>query len=140
MFRLEKVFQNDDSGLIYFATLIKTIFLFFLIYIAAILQKNTVYDLFSLTVFKKTNYFFYSFFITLSYLFFSFLIKNKRFYKKNFISFLTEDILSLIISNILLFSILFIFQKQFSIDLNFLYMNLTIFLGMLIIHFYLNRD
>ena len=139
MFRLEKVFQNDDSGLIYFATLIKTIFLFFLIYIAAILQKNTVYDLFSLTVFKKTNYFFYSFFITLSYLFFSFLIKNKRFYKKNFISFLTEDILSLIISNILLFSILFIFQKQFSIDLNFLYMNLTIFLGMLIIHFYLNR-
>ena len=72
MFRLEKVFQNDDSGLIYFATLIKTIFLFFLIYIAAILQKNTVYDLFSLTVFKKTNYYFYSFFITLSYLFFFF--------------------------------------------------------------------
>ena len=56
MFRLEKVFQNDDS-IIYFATLIKQ-FLFFLIYIAAILQKNTVYDLFSLTVFKKTNYFF----------------------------------------------------------------------------------
>ena len=139
MFRLEKVFQNDDSGLIYFATLIKTIFLFFLIYITAILQKNTVYDLFSFTVFKKTNYYFYSFFITLSYLFFSFLIKNKRFYKKNFISYLTEDISSLIISNILLFSILFIFQKQFSIDLNFLYMNLTIFLGMLIIHFYLNR-
>ena len=98
MFRLEKVFQNDDSGFIYFASLIKTLFLFILIYCSALLQNNTVYDLFSLEKFKATNFYTYSFIITFFYLIFSLSIKNKRYFKKNFISFLKEDVLSLIIS------------------------------------------
>ena len=57
MFRLEKVFQNDDSGFIYFTTFLKSILLFFIIYVSAILQKNTIYDLLSLDTFKNTGFY-----------------------------------------------------------------------------------
>ena len=36
--------------------LLKTLFLFILIYSSALLQNNTVYDLFSLEKFKATNF------------------------------------------------------------------------------------
>ena len=138
MFRLEKVFQNDDSGFIYFTSLLKTLFLFILIYSSALLQNNTVYDLFSLEKFKATNFYTYSFIITFFYLIFSLSIKNKRYFKKNFISFLKEDVLSLIISNLIVFSYFFIFQKKFIINLEYFYLNLTVLLGMLAIHIYFN--
>ena len=76
MFRLEKVFQNDDSGFIYFTSLIKTLFLFILIYCFALLQNNTVYDLFSLEKFKATNFYNYSFIIT--FFLFNLFFKYKK--------------------------------------------------------------
>ena len=127
MFRLEKVFQNDDSGFIYFTTFVKTLFLFILIYCSAILQKNTVYDLFSIEIFKATNFYSYSLITTFFYLIICLIIKNKRYFKKNFISFLREDILSLIISNLLVFSFFFIFQEKFIINLEYFYVNLTVY-------------
>ena len=138
MFRLEKVFQNDDSGFIYFTTFVKTLFLFILIYCSAILQKNTVYDLFSIEIFKATNFYSYSLITTFFYLIICLIVKNKRYFKKNFISFLREDVLSLIISNLLVFSFFFIFQEKFIINLEYFYVNLTVLSGMLLIHFYFN--
>ncbi len=138
MFRLEKVFQNDDSGFIYFIIFAKTIVLFILIYCSAILQKNTIYDLFSIDVFKKTNFYSYAFIITIFYLICSLSIKNKRYFKNNFISFLREDVLSLIISNILIFSYFFLLNEDFVISLEYLNLNLIVLIGLLALHIYFN--
>ncbi len=138
MFRLEKVFQNDDSVFIYYVTFLKTLFLFILIYCFAILQKNTVYDLISFEIFKKSNFYNYTIIVTIFYLIFSLSIKNKRYFRRNFISFIREDIFSLVISNFLAFSFFFLFKKEFIIDVDYLNLNLVIFLGMLGLHIYFN--
>ena len=138
MFRLEKVFQNDDSVFIYYVTFLKTLFLFILIYCFAILQKNTVYDLISFEIFKKSNFYNYTIIVTIFYLIFSLSIKNKRYFRRNFISFIREDIFSLVISNFFAFSFFFLFKKEFIIDVDYLNLNLVIFLGMLGLHIYFN--
>ena len=45
MFKLEKVFQNDDSAYILFTNVIKSILIYFSIYIFSILEKNSVYEI-----------------------------------------------------------------------------------------------
>ena len=138
MFRLEKVFQNDDSGFIYFTTFLKSILLFFIIYVSAILQKNTIYDLLSLDTFKNTGFYLYSIVLTSLYFVFSYTIKNTRYYKKNFISFLKEDLLSIIIANLLCFSFFFIFKKNFLFNAEYLNISISVIIGMSLIHFYFN--
>ena len=91
MFRLEKVFQNDDSGFILFVNFIKSISLFLSTYIFIVLRNNSIYDLFNFEIFKSSNYVVFSVFIFLIYFIFSFFFKNRNNYQKNFISFLKED-------------------------------------------------
>ena len=67
MFKLEKVFQNDDSGYYLFISFIKSSILFVSIYFFSILEKNSIYDLLNFEIFKNSNYFIYS--ITISILF-----------------------------------------------------------------------
>ena len=105
MLKLEKVFQNNDSAYIYFITFLKYILLFLSIYIFSILEKNTVYDLFDYSLFIKSEYYIYSLAVTSIYLAISISIKDTKNYQKNFLSFLKEDLLSLIASNIFIFSI-----------------------------------
>ena len=59
MFKLEKVFQNDDKGFILFTEVIKTLFIFFSIYIFAILESHSIYQLFNYDIFINSNYFQY---------------------------------------------------------------------------------
>jgi len=139
MFRLEKVFQNDDSGFIYFVIFFKTIILFSSIYITSILQYDTIYDLISLEVFKNTNFFIYSFFLTLLFFIFCFLLKDTRYYKKNFISFIKEDLLILVISNFITFSIFLIFKFNFIFNLDYIYLNIVIVGTTMISHLYFNN-
>ena len=82
MFRLEKVFQNDDSGYILFVNSIKSLTLFFSTYLFVILSKNSIYDLLNFELFKNSNYFFFSFFIFAIYFTFSFFLKNRTEYQK----------------------------------------------------------
>ena len=63
MFKLEKVFQNDDSGYILYINIIKSLSLCFFTYLFVILNKNSIYDLFNFEIFKKSNYYIFSFFI-----------------------------------------------------------------------------
>ena len=76
MFRLEKVFQNDDSGYILFVNFIKSLTLFFSTYLFVILSKNSIYDLINFGLFKNSNYYIFSFFIAVVYFIFSFFLKN----------------------------------------------------------------
>ena len=102
MFKLEKVFQNDDTGYYFFINFIKTLIIFLSIYIFSILEKNSLFDLLDYKIFTNSKYFLYSFSISFLYFIISFNFKKKE-YKKNFISFIKEDILNIIICHIVLF-------------------------------------
>ena len=139
MFRLEKVFQNDDSGFIYFSSFIKFFFLFIGIYIFSILQNNNIYELLNFNIFFKSHLYFYSYFVVFFYLISSLSIKNKRVYQRNFLSFLKEDILSLIISNFITFSIFFVINKKFMVNSEFLALIVTKTIILVILKLYFNK-
>ena len=44
MFRLEKVFQNDDKFFIFNSNLIKCLSIFIMFYLFSILEKNSIYE------------------------------------------------------------------------------------------------
>jgi len=135
MFRLEKVFQNNDSAYILFVNIIKTSVIFFSFYIFSILENNTIYDLFNSTIFKNSKYFYISIFVSLIFFFLSFIFKEFTVYKKNFLSFLKEDALNLIASILITFSIFFIISNNFELDIKFIYLifflNINLFLSKL---------
>ena len=72
MFRLEKVFQNDDSGYILFSNLAKSLLLLIFSYIHIILSNNSIYELNNYQIFKHSNYFLYSILLSINYFIFSF--------------------------------------------------------------------
>ena len=55
MFRLEKVFQNDDSGYILFSILIKSLILFATTYIFIILSDYSIYELTDYKIYKNSK-------------------------------------------------------------------------------------
>ena len=81
MFKLEKVFQNDDTGYYLFINFIKSLILFISIYIFSILEKNSIYDLLNFEIFKNSKYFIYSILISILFFVISF-IQKKKYIKK----------------------------------------------------------
>ena len=124
MFRLEKVFQNDDSVYILFTNFIKSLLLLLTTYIFAILIDNSIYELNDYNIFISSNFFFYSFFLSIIYFIISLILKSKKDYKKNFISFLKEDIFNIFISVIFTFALIFIFSVNFIIGDKFIYLTI----------------
>ena len=122
MFKLEKVFQNDDTGYYLFINFIKSSILFISIYFFSILEKNTIYDLLNFEIFNDSKYLIYSILISIFFFVISFHSK-KKVYQKNFISFLKEDVAGFILASIFTFSIFFVFEINFKIDLHTLYLN-----------------
>ena len=121
MFKLEKVFQNDDKGFVLFTNIIKAFTLFCSIYIYSIFENLTIYQLFDFSIFVRSEYFLYALFLPILFLIII-SSNNKRYYDKNFISFLKKDILSFIFSNILIFSFFFIFNVDLNFNKNLLYL------------------
>ena len=111
MFKLEKVFQNNDLAYIHLIKFIKSFLILLSYYIFSILEKNSVYELLDFQIFTNSRYFL--FFIASIFKFFLlYSIFNKSSsYNKNFLSFLNYDILSLFLSYLIIFSLFFIFQK-----------------------------
>ena len=122
MNRIEKVLQNDDSAYIYFIKLTKTLIVFISFYLFSILEKNSIYELTDIKIFINSKYFLIAFFFSISYFIITiFFIQNKIF-KHNFISFIKEDLVPIFISQILIFSIYFLLNKIFIINLEYLYL------------------
>jgi exopolysaccharide biosynthesis polyprenyl glycosylphosphotransferase len=138
MFKLEKVFQNDDTGYYLFINFIKSSILFISIYFFSILEKNTIYDLLNFEIFNDSKYFIYSILISIFFFVISFHSK-KKIYQKNFISFLKEDIADFILANIFTFSIFFVFEINFKIDLHTLYLNVYLLTVLGILKLYFNN-
>ena len=130
MFRLEKVFQNDDTFFIKISSLLKVISILLSIYIFSILEFKTIFDLFNINIYTNSKYYDISIFIIPIYFLISIFSNNTNKYKSNFIIFLRYDILPLIISILLYLVFCFIFE--INLTLSFLYM---IFLTIFILYF-----
>jgi exopolysaccharide biosynthesis polyprenyl glycosylphosphotransferase len=135
MFRLEKVFQNDDSGYYLFINFLKSLILFISIYFFSILEKNTIYDLLNFKIFKDSHHFLYSIFLSISFFIISFRSK-KKVYQRNFISFLKEDGVNFISANIILF---LIFEINFEISLFNVYLVIYLLIILAMLKFYFNN-
>jgi len=122
MFRLEKVFQNDDNFYILLSNLIKFILLLATSFIFVILYNNPIYELNNYRIFINSNYFFYSILLSITYLIISFFLKSKKEYKKNFLFFLKEDILNILISVVFTLFVIFIFRINFKLEIQFVYL------------------
>jgi exopolysaccharide biosynthesis polyprenyl glycosylphosphotransferase len=138
MFNLEKVFQNDDTGYYLFINFIKSLILFISIYFFSILEKNTIYDLLNFEIFKDSKYFIYSILISIFFFVIS-LNSKKKIYQKNFISFLKDDVLGLILANIILLFIFFIFEINFEIHLHTLNLIFYLLIILSILKLYFNN-
>ena len=138
MFKLEKVFQNNDSAYILYTNFIKSIIIFLSFYLFSILENNTIYELFNFSIFKNSKYFYISFLSSFFYFFLTFIIKSSSIYKKNFLSFLKEDFLNLIISILIIFSIFFITRSNFVLNINFIYLIIFLILNLFLSKLYFN--
>ena len=139
MFRLEKVFQNDDNSFILFSNFIKSLILLVTAYTFVILSNHSIYDLNNYKIFKISNFFFYSILLSIIYFIFSFYFKDKKEYKKNFLSFLKEDICNIIISVIFIFAILFIFKINLNLEIKFIYLLTTQIIVLFLAKLYFNN-
>ena len=135
MFRLEKVFQNDDIFFIKSIGLVKSALIFLSIYTYSILEFHTIYDLLNLDVYKDSNFHLFSKAISIIYFITTLIIVRDKQYKTNFLSFLSNDILPLIISIIVCFSIFFFFKVDLMLDFSFLFL----FIFVIFILFILNK-
>jgi len=138
MFKLEKVFQNDDSGYILFTHFIKSGLLLTISYIYVILSNNSIHELNEYQIFKNSNYFLYSIILSINYFIFSFFLKNQKEYQKNFISFLKEDLLNISFSIILSFAIIFVLKINFLLEFNFIFISINQIIILFLAKLYFN--
>ncbi len=139
MFRLEKVFQNDDSGYILFSNFIKSLILLITIYIFVILSDYSIYELVDYKIYRSSNFFIYSILLPIIYFINSFFLKNRKQYKNNFLSFLKEDVLNIFISIIFTFAIIFIFKIDFRLEIKFIYLLTFHIIVLFLIKIYFNN-
>ena len=138
MFKLEKVFQNDDSGYILFTNLIKSVLLLIFSYLHVILSNNSIYELNDYQIFKNSNFFLYSIIISINFFIFSFFLKNRKEYKKNFISFLKQDLLNISFSIIFSFALIFVLKINFILEFEFIYILINHILILFLAKLYFN--
>jgi len=133
MFRLEKVFQNDDNFFIKFTNILKFFFLFILIYVFSILENNSIYELFDFYLFKNSIFFKFSFI----FIFINFLI-TILFFKShnNFLSFyknvIKREFFILIIS-LIVSTLIVSYFLNYIILINQIFLTIFLSIGLLII-------
>ena len=134
MFRLEKIFQQDDYFFINITIYIKCFIVFLSIYIFSILEFNSIFDLHNYNIYKTSKYFYLSLFFPIFYLLFSFSLRiMKKRYVINFLSFLLSDILPLLITLPFTLYIFFIFKIDFNININTSYLLILIICNLFIV-------
>lgn len=138
MFKLEKVFQNDDRAYIFYISFLKSILIIFLYYCFSILEKNTIYQLLNFDLYKKSDYFLYSLITGLFFFSINFFFNIRKNYNKNFLSFLKDDFLNFIYANILSFAVFFIFKIDFELNNSFLYSFILIVIFLMFSKLYFN--
>jgi putative colanic acid biosynthesis UDP-glucose lipid carrier transferase len=134
MFRLEKIFQQDDNFYINITIFVKSFVTFLSIYIFSILEFNSIFDLFNYNIYKASNYFNLSLYFSFIYLIFAFVFRiTKKRYVVHFLSFLLNDIIPLLFTVPFIFYIFFILKIDFNININNLYLLILIICSLFIV-------
>ena len=133
MFRLEKIFQNDDLLFINTFIFIKSIVIFLSIYIFSILELNSIYDLLNFTIFENSKYYKIAIYFPFFYFLSSFFLRLKKRYKTNFLTFLREDVIPLFPSLLLTFSLLFYLKDNLNVGISFIFLLLFFLLNLFIL-------
>ena len=119
MFRLEKIFQQNDLLFINLLIFLKSFIVYLSIYIFSILEFNSIYDLLKFHIYIESNYFYFSFCLTSFYLLSLFIFNTKQNkYKISFLYFLLNDITVIFIATLISYLIFFIFKIDFNININ----------------------
>ena len=133
MFRLEKIFQVNDSVYINLSIFWKTFAVFLSIYIFSILEFNSIFDLLNYDIYKTSKYFYLSIYFSISYLLFSFALGiMKKKYVIGFFIFLLNDIIPFLISVPFTLYLLFLLKIDFNININILYLLILIIFNIFI--------
>ena len=138
MFKLEKVFQNDDKAFILYINILKSFLILLLYYCFSILEKNSIYELLDFALYRQSDFFIYSLSISLLFFMTSSILNKKTHYDKNLLSFLRDDILNFIISTFLCFVIFLILKFNFIFNIKFLYLFIFTILILFIAKNYFN--
>lgn len=138
MFKLEKVFQNDDRAYYFYINVIKTLIIIISYYIFSILEKNTIYELLKFEIYINSPYSTYSLWLSFFFFLSNQLLNKKKEYNKNFLSYLKDDLLNLIIATVLSFAVMFIFKIDFQINIIFFYGVILIFINLFFLKLYFN--
>ena len=134
MFRLEKIFQVDDSVYINITIFLKGFAVFLSIYIFSILEFNSIFDLLNYDIYKTSKYFYLSLYFTASYLLFSFILGiMKKKYVTSFLIFLVNDIVPFVITLPFTLYIFFLLKMDFNIDINISYLLILIICNLFIV-------
>ena len=120
MFKLEKIFQNDDLLFLNFYIFVKTFVLFLTIYIFSILEFNSIHDLSNFTIFENSKFYNFSIYVSSLYFIISFFFRLKKRYVINFLTFLQQDIQPFILSLLLTFTLFFFLNVNFNITITLL--------------------
>ena len=134
MFRLEKVFQNDDKFFINSLIFVKAFIILLSVYIFSILQDNTIYELLEFNIYIESNFYLFSIYFATIYLLTNIIITKDKKYKSNFLSYLRNDLLAFLISMVISFSIFFLFKINLKLDLSFLYLIIFIIINLSILN------
>ena len=119
MFRLEKIFQQDDHFYINISIFLKSFLVFLLIYIFSILEFNSIFDLLNYNIYKTSKYFVLSLYFPIFYLLFSFIFRvTKKRYVIHLLSFLLNDLVPLLTVILFTLYVFFILKINFKIDIN----------------------
>lgn len=105
MFRLEKVFQNDDSFFLTLFSISKYTTIYFSSYLVVVLRENSIYELLNVEIFTHSNFFVFTNYFLAGYFVINFLLDKEKNYNKSITNFLKlESIrLSILILSILIF-------------------------------------
>ena len=134
MFRLEKIFQQDDNFFINSIIFFRSFIVFLSIYIFSILEFNSIFDLLNYNIYKTSGYFYLSLYFPIFYLLFSFIFRvMKKRYITNFLSFLLNDIIPLFITAPFILYIFFILKIDFNININTSYLLILTIVNLLIV-------
>ena len=133
MFRLEKVFQNDDFLFINLYIYVKTFVLFLTIYIFSILEFNSIHDLINFTIFENSKFYNFSIYITIIYFIVSFFFRLKKRYAPNFLTFLQQDIYPIFPSLLLTFTIFFFLNDSYTITITFILLLIVITFNLFVV-------
>jgi len=134
MFKLEKIFQQDDNFFLNISIFFRSFIVFLSIYVFSILEFNSIFDLLNYNIYKTSKYFYLSLYFPIIYLFFLFFFRiTKKKHIINFLSFLFNDIIPLLITLPFTFYIFFILKIDLNIDINILYLMILIICNLFII-------